>query len=145
MSDVDPTAISSNGEFFSLPQWYCEQFLTLCTAIYLPSTFSGKPSCLASNGYCDVRSVCQSNIHYMASQMPQLKDVCFRYVHLLIGCQHMLQVSEAIRERAKRIYDKYGNVMLEVKGMTKAGVERKATCRALFSKLLYLAGSALNP
>ncbi len=46
------------------------------------------------------------------------------------------QVSEAIQERAKRIYDKYGNVMLEVKGMTKAGVERKATCRALFSKLL---------
>lgn len=30
--------------------------------------------------------------------------------------------------------------MLDVKGMTKAGVERKATCRALFSKLLYLAG-----
>lgn len=51
-----------------------------------------------------------------------------------------VQVSEAIKERAKRIYDKYGNVMLEVKGMTKAGVERKATCRALFSKLLYLAG-----
>ncbi|KAL0027862.1 hypothetical protein WJX77_011371 [Trebouxia sp. C0004] len=49
------------------------------------------------------------------------------------------EVSEAIQERAKRIYDKYGNVMLEVKGMTKAGVERKATCRALFSKLLYLA------
>ena len=53
---------------------------------------------------------------------------------------HALQVSEAIQERAKRIYDKYGNVMLDVKGMTKAGVERKATCRALFSKLLYLAG-----
>lgn len=53
-----------------------------------------------------------------------------------------LQVSEAILERAKRIYDKYGNVMLDVKGMTKVGVERKATCRALFSKLLYLAGMA---
>ena len=26
-------------------------------------------------------------------------------------------------------------------GMTKAGIERKATCRALFSKLLYLAES----
>lgn len=49
-------------------------------------------------------------------------------------------MSEGIQERAKRIYDKYGNVMLDVKGMTKAGVERKATCRALFSKLLYLAG-----
>lgn len=49
------------------------------------------------------------------------------------------EVSEAIQERAKRIYDKYGNVMLDVKGMTKSGVERKATCRALFSKLLYLA------
>lgn len=55
------------------------------------------------------------------------------------------QVSEAIQERAKRIYDKYGNVMLDVKGMTKAGVERKATCRALFSKLLYLAGNMTAP
>lgn len=49
-------------------------------------------------------------------------------------------MSEALRERAQRIYEKYGNVMLETAGMTKAGIERKATCRALFSKLLYLAG-----
>jgi hypothetical protein len=49
-------------------------------------------------------------------------------------------VAEALRERAQRIYEKYGNVMLETEGMTKAGIERKATCRALFSKLLYLAG-----
>ena len=36
--------------------------------------------------------------------------------------------------------------MLDVAGMTKAGIERKATCRALFSKLLYLAGAPdLNP
>lgn len=54
------------------------------------------------------------------------------------------QVSAAIQERAKRIYDKYGNVMLDVKGMTKAGVERKATCQALFSKLLYLAGDVTH-
>ena len=51
-----------------------------------------------------------------------------------------MQVADALQERAQRIYDKYGNVMLETKGMTKAGIERKATCRALFSKLLYLAG-----
>ncbi len=50
------------------------------------------------------------------------------------------QVAEALRERAQRIYEKYGNVMLEVAGMTKAGIERKATCRALFSKILFLAG-----
>ena len=48
----------------------------------------------------------------------------------------------ALHERASRIYQQYGNVMLEVRGMTKAGVERKATCRALFSKLLYLQGRA---
>ena len=54
------------------------------------------------------------------------------------GCD--VQVAEALRERAQRIYEKYGNVMLETEGMTKAGIERKATCRALFSKLLYLAG-----
>lgn len=28
--------------------------------------------------------------------------------------------------------------MLDVAGMSKAGIERKATCRALFSKLLFL-------
>ena len=32
----------------------------------------------------------------------------------------------------------YGNVMLDVAGMSKSGIERKATCRALFSKLLFL-------
>ncbi|EIE23581.1 hypothetical protein COCSUDRAFT_47354 [Coccomyxa subellipsoidea C-169] len=51
------------------------------------------------------------------------------------------EVAEALRERAQRIYEKYGNVMLEVAGMTKAGIERKATCRALFSKILFLAES----
>lgn len=50
------------------------------------------------------------------------------------------QVAEALTERGKRIYDKYGSVMLNTQGMTSAGVERKATARALFSKLLYLAG-----
>mmetsp|Transcript_20969 Transcript_20969/g.63126 ORF Transcript_20969/g.63126 Transcript_20969/m.63126 type:complete len:388 (+) Transcript_20969:212-1375(+) len=51
------------------------------------------------------------------------------------------QVADAIKERSERIYKKYGNVMLETEGMTKGGIERKATCRALFSKLLYLAES----
>ena len=57
-------------------------------------------------------------------------------------CSVPPQVAEALRERAQRIYEKYGNVMLETAGMTKAGIERKATCRALFSKLLYLAGAS---
>ena len=35
-------------------------------------------------------------------------------------------------------HQQYGNVMLDVAGMSKAGIERKATCRALFSKLLFL-------
>ncbi|KAF8069554.1 PTRH2 [Scenedesmus sp. PABB004] len=48
------------------------------------------------------------------------------------------QVAEALAERAQRIYDKYGTLMLNVDGMTPEGVERKATCRALFAKLLYL-------
>lgn len=47
-------------------------------------------------------------------------------------------VAEAVKERAQRIYEKFGNVMLETEGMTKAGVERKATARALFSKMQYL-------
>lgn len=52
-------------------------------------------------------------------------------------------MADALRERAQRIYDKYGNVMMDVAGLSKAGVDRKATCRALFSKLLYLAGTSL--
>ena len=59
---------------------------------------------------------------------------------IILGIQFRMQVADALRERAQRIYEKYGNVMLETEGMTKAGIERKATCRALFSKLLYLAG-----
>ena len=51
-----------------------------------------------------------------------------------------MQTAEAIRERAQRVYNKYGTVMLNTAGMTAAGIERKATARALFSKLLYLAG-----
>eukprot|EP00884_Botryococcus_braunii_P015534 jgi/Botrbrau1/2664/Bobra.0203s0013.2 len=50
-----------------------------------------------------------------------------------------VEVADALRERAQRIYDKYGNVMLDVDGMSKAGIDRKATCRSLFSKILYLA------
>ena len=48
------------------------------------------------------------------------------------------QVAEALKERANRVYDKYGNVMLDTSGMSPAGIERKATSRALFSKLLFL-------
>lgn len=59
---------------------------------------------------------------------------------MMFGMVLCTQVADALKERAQRIYDKYGNVMLETEGMTKAGIERKATCRALFSKLLHLAG-----
>lgn len=51
-----------------------------------------------------------------------------------------VQTAEAIKERASRIYKTYGNIMLNTQGMTAAGIERKATARALFSKLLYLSG-----
>lgn len=47
-------------------------------------------------------------------------------------------VSEALNERASRIFEKYGTVMLDTSGMSPAGVERKATARSLFSKMLYL-------
>jgi len=48
------------------------------------------------------------------------------------------QVADALEERAQRIYDKYGTLMVNTEGMTAAGIERKATCRNLFRKLLYL-------
>jgi len=47
-------------------------------------------------------------------------------------------VAEALKERADRIYDKYGTLMLNTEGMTAAGIERKASCQALFRKMLYL-------
>eukprot|EP00878_Enallax_costatus_P021999 GHUV01023321.1.p1 GENE.GHUV01023321.1~~GHUV01023321.1.p1 ORF type:complete len:134 (+),score=37.91 GHUV01023321.1:126-527(+) len=56
----------------------------------------------------------------------------------VIWCDVSSQVAEALKERAQRIYDKYGTLMLNTDGMTAEGIERKATCRALFSKLLYL-------
>ncbi|GBF89464.1 hypothetical protein Rsub_02036 [Raphidocelis subcapitata] len=48
------------------------------------------------------------------------------------------EVAEALRERAQRIYDKYGTLMLSTEGMSASGLQRKATCQALFSKMLYL-------
>ncbi|EFJ51676.1 hypothetical protein VOLCADRAFT_116322 [Volvox carteri f. nagariensis] len=48
-------------------------------------------------------------------------------------------VGEALRERATRIYDKYGTLMLNTEGLTLSGAQRKATCTSLFRKVLYLA------
>lgn len=47
-------------------------------------------------------------------------------------------VAEALSERAQRIYDQYGTLMLNTDGFTTSGLERKATCKALFQKMLYL-------
>lgn len=49
-----------------------------------------------------------------------------------------VEVADALKERASRIFEKFGTVMLDTSGMSPAGVERKATSRALFSKMLYL-------
>lgn len=38
----------------------------------------------------------------------------------------------------QRVYEKYGGLVLDTHGMTSSGVERKATCQALFKKLHYL-------
>jgi hypothetical protein len=48
------------------------------------------------------------------------------------------EVAEALAERSQRIYDKYGTMMLNTEGFTVQGLERKATCKALFQKILYL-------
>ena len=49
-----------------------------------------------------------------------------------------VEVADALKERASRIFEKYGTIMLDTSGMSPAGIERKATSRALFSKMLYL-------
>ncbi|PSC72945.1 importin-9 isoform X1 [Micractinium conductrix] len=51
------------------------------------------------------------------------------------------QVAEALAERAQRVYDKYGTVMVNLEGMSQAGIERKAASRNLFIKLLSLSES----
>eukprot|EP00803_Ostreobium_quekettii_P003706 evm.model.scf_4588.1 EVM.evm.TU.scf_4588.1 scf_4588:492-2081(+) len=47
-------------------------------------------------------------------------------------------IADALKERATRIYDKFGTLMLNTEGMSTQGIERKAAGRALFSKMLYL-------
>ena len=49
-----------------------------------------------------------------------------------------MQTADAIKERAQQVYQRYGTIMLNTAGMTAEGIERKATARALFSKLQYL-------
>ncbi|KAI7843697.1 hypothetical protein COHA_002596 [Chlorella ohadii] len=46
------------------------------------------------------------------------------------------QVAEALAERAKRVYEKYGTVMVNLEGFSRTGIERQATARNLFMKLL---------
>ena len=48
-------------------------------------------------------------------------------------------MADALGERSQRIYDKYGTMMLNTEGFSATGLERKATCKALFQKVLYLA------
>mmetsp|Transcript_16249 Transcript_16249/g.41328 ORF Transcript_16249/g.41328 Transcript_16249/m.41328 type:complete len:363 (-) Transcript_16249:138-1226(-) len=51
------------------------------------------------------------------------------------------QVADALSERSKRVYEKYGTLIMNTAGMTAEGATRKATGRALFSKLLYISES----
>lgn len=51
------------------------------------------------------------------------------------------EVAAALRERAERVYEKYGTVMVNLEGMSQAGIERKASARNLFMKLLSLTES----
>lgn len=47
-------------------------------------------------------------------------------------------VATALAERAQRIYDKYGTLMLNTEGFSTSGLERKATVKALSQKVLFL-------
>ena len=50
-------------------------------------------------------------------------------------------VAAALEERAKRVMAQFGTIMFDTSNMTDAGVERKASSRNFFSKLLYLVES----
>lgn len=47
-------------------------------------------------------------------------------------------LAAAMKERAERVYAQFGTVMMDTSSMTNAGIERKATAKLLFSKMLYL-------
>lgn len=47
-------------------------------------------------------------------------------------------VSAALEERAKRVMAQFGTIMFDTTSMSQAGIERKASSRSFFSKLLYL-------
>lgn len=47
-------------------------------------------------------------------------------------------LAAAMKERAERVYAQFGTVMMDTNSMTNAGIERKATAKLLFSKMLYL-------
>jgi hypothetical protein len=48
------------------------------------------------------------------------------------------ELAAAMKERAERVYAQFGTVMMDTSSMTNAGIERKATAKSLFSKMLYL-------
>lgn len=50
-----------------------------------------------------------------------------------------MDVADAIAERAQRVYDKYGTLILNPEGFTSVGQKRKEACRALCQKILFLA------
>ena len=68
----------------------------------------------------------QSKAASHSVQQARIGLVCPPKVAVMLPCK---QIAAALKERAGRIYDKYGNVMLETEGMTKSGIERKATTR----------------
>ncbi len=47
-------------------------------------------------------------------------------------------LTAAMKERAERVYAQFGTVMMDTSSMTNAGIERKATAKLLFAKMLYL-------
>ena len=89
---------------------------------------------------CSKMSSCSGNLWLHCTRMHDATMTGILFIKMGLRVE---QVAAALKERAQRVYDQYGNVMLDVAGMTKAGIERKATCRALFSKILFLAGLCL--
>jgi len=79
-------------------------------------------------------------LRYMLDQRPFDADAVADLLHLKDVCNLTDdQVMEVMEESAKRTFERTGILMRKPEGFTASGLQKKATGRATFAKLMYLA------
>jgi len=79
-------------------------------------------------------------LRYMLDQRPFDTDAVADLLHLRTVCDLPIEkLLELMEESAKRTFERTGILMRKPEGFTMSGLQKKATGRATFSKLMYLA------